>query len=77
MEILPFTYMFMEFYEPDGEVFDEDCEEDGTWEPIAGFNNEGDVEEFFRVFEASEGYEPKLCKWNDKGQYNEIGLEDI
>ena len=51
----------------------EECEEP---QPVAGFNMEADVSEFIRVFEASEGYLPRVFELDSKEDvYNEGDVE--
>jgi len=46
-------------------------------QPIAGFENTNDLGEFIRVFEASEGYMPRVYELDsEKDVYHEVNAND-
>ena len=59
-----------------GFIIMETIEEVDGPQPVAGFNMEADVCEFVRVFEASEGYRPRVYELDsEEDVYHEVGVE--
>ena len=57
-------------------VIMEQMEEYEEPQPVAGFNMEADVSEFIRIFEASEGYLPRIYELDsEEDVYNEGDIE--